>query len=132
MSNYFIKLLGPEDHVQNAVCRYVWAVYRVKVIPMNHEMPAGKFQRFKWKYLGGFRGISDTCIPYPSSGHHGLFIELKADTVTVFKKNGDLRKSDHLKSQSDFLKTLQKQGYAAHFASGFDEAKEIIDRYFRK
>lgn len=132
MSNgYFFRLLKPEDHVQSAVMKYLWAIYRVRAIPMNHEMPAGPFQRYKWKYLGGYRGISDVFAPSPQKPYSGLFIELKSDTVKVYKKNGDLRKSEHLDIQNQFLELQRKNGYKAEFACGFDQAKAIIDDYFK-
>lgn len=59
----------------------------------------------------------------------GLFLELKKDDVKLFKKNGDRVKNEHFDEQWDMLDQLNKRGYIARFAIGFDEARRIIDRY---
>ena len=57
----------------------------------------------------------------------GLFIELKA--VEIYKKDGSLRANDHIREQADVLEALEKRGYVARFAVGFDQARSIIDAY---
>lgn len=59
----------------------------------------------------------------------GLFLELKKKGTRIFKKNGTLVANEHIREQFDTLKALRHKGYAAEFACGFGEAKEIIDRY---
>jgi hypothetical protein len=58
----------------------------------------------------------------------GLFIELKKEGTRLRKKNGDYA-SEHIAEQAEVLAELDKRGYCACFAVGFDEAKRIIDEY---
>ena len=60
--------------------------------------------------------------------YSGLFLELKKDGTRIFKKNHDYA-SDHIAEQAEVLAELDKRGYCACFAVGFDEAKKIIDEY---
>jgi hypothetical protein len=59
----------------------------------------------------------------------GLFIELKADGVTLYKKDGTLRKDEHLEEQAAMLQRLRDRGYKAEFAVGFAAARKLIDEY---
>lgn len=60
--------------------------------------------------------------------HHGLFIELKKEGTRLKKKNGEWA-NEHIAEQADMLERLNFRGYKAEFAVGFDEAKEVIDKY---
>ena len=77
---------------------------------------------------GGRRGWPDMFIAEPMNGLHGLFIELKKAGTRLKKKDGTWA-SSHLEEQNEVLNKLQKKGYAAYFAVGFEEAKDIIDDY---
>ena len=77
---------------------------------------------------GGRRGWPDMFIAEPKNGLHGLFIELKKAGTRLKKKDGTWS-SSHLEEQNEVLNKLQKKGYAAYFAVGFEEAKDIIDDY---
>ena len=77
---------------------------------------------------GGRRGWPDMCVAEPRNGLHGLFIELKAKGVRLKKKDGTWA-SEHLAEQNEVLQALSNKGYAAYFAVGFEEAKQIIDDY---
>lgn len=77
---------------------------------------------------GGLRGWPDMFLAEPSHGHHGLMIELKKDGTRLKKKDGTWA-STHLEEQNEMLNKLQRKGYAAYFAVGFKEAKDIIDDY---
>lgn len=77
---------------------------------------------------GGRRGWPDMFIAEPMNGLHGLMIELKKAGTRLKKKDGTWA-SSHLEEQNEVLNKLQKKGYAAYFAVGFEEAKDIIDDY---
>lgn len=77
---------------------------------------------------GGRRGWPDLFLAEPMNGLHGLFIELKKAGTRLKKKDGTWA-SAHLEEQNEVLNALQKKGYAAYFAVGFEEAKDIIDDY---
>jgi hypothetical protein len=61
--------------------------------------------------------------------YKGLFIEVKAEGVKLYKQNGDFA-TPHLKEQSEMIIRLRLKGYWAVFAVGFDQAKLEIDNYF--
>lgn len=129
--NPFNKYLSKEDHVQHQVVQYVQMKYNITPIALNTESNKTPFERFKSKYLGLHRGIPDLLIPVANNKYYGLFIELKADGVKVFKKNGDLYKSEHLEIQNNYHEGLIKNGYGAMFCIGFDHAKKVIDWYLQ-
>ena len=56
---------------------------------------------------------------------HGLMIELKKAGTRIYKKDGTLVARGIL----ELLTAWRNKAYMAEFACGFDEAKEIIDRY---
>ena len=77
----------------------------------------------------GFK-MPDIIILEPNKQFNGLCIELKIESP--FKKNGELKKSEHLQGQAKSIKDLNNKGYFATFAVGFDETKKIIDNYLKK
>lgn len=84
-------------------------------------------QAVKAKRLRSSKGLPDLIILEPKKKYSGLCLELKSKSP--LKKNGAFRKSEHLENQREILKNLTMKGYCAVFATGFDEAKEIIDNY---
>ena len=76
----------------------------------------------------GFK-CPDLLILEPRGKYAGLFIEIKV--VTPYKKNGELKKSDHLEGQDKSLKDLAKKGYYTGFAWGFQGVKDVIDNYMK-
>lgn len=78
---------------------------------------------------GGLRGWPDMFIAEPRNGYLGLFIELKKEGTRLKKVMYDTWASDHIEEQAEVLSALNEKGYYASFACGFDEAKEIIDKY---
>lgn len=65
--------------------------------------------------------------------HHycGLFIELKKEGTTIYKKNGELVANEHIREQAAILEQLRKAGYYAEFAIGLDQARALIDCYLK-
>jgi len=57
------------------------------------------------------------CLPVPRKNYHGLYIEMKF---------GNGRTS---KDQKEWILNLNNQGYKAVVCNGFEEAKEVIERY---
>lgn len=82
----------------------------------------------QYRQNGGRRGWPDMFIAESKNGLHGLMIELKKAGTRLKKKDGTWA-SSHLEEQNEVLNKLQKKGYAAYFAVGFEEAKDIIDDY---
>ena len=59
----------------------------------------------------------------------GLMIELKRDGTRIFEKDGTVVADAHIREQMEVLQELERRGYKACFAVGFDQAKRIIDEY---
>ena len=70
------------------------------------------------KRQGVRAGVPDLCCPVPKGEYHGLLIEMKygKNKITL--------------NQEKWLELLNKNGYATAVCYGFDEAKNVIDKYF--
>jgi hypothetical protein len=87
-------------------------------------------QAKKVSSLRSSKGWPDIFIPEPRGLFHGLYIELKKDGTKLYKKDGITPATDHIAEQINLMKQLYLRGYSVHFAIGFYEVKEIIDKYF--
>lgn len=65
-------------------------------------------------------GVADICLPYPASGYHGLYIEMK---------RADGLPSDVSEKQSSFLGYVNAVGYLGIVCFGWEQAVEAIQRY---
>lgn len=120
----------PEYNLQVYVCRYLdlqypKALYLSDTIA-NVKLTPPQAARNKKIQKKGFK-CPDLIILEPRKGYNGLFIELKVKSP--YKLNGELRKDDHLEGQQRTINDLNNKGYYATFATGFDEAVSIIDKY---
>jgi hypothetical protein len=88
-------------------------------------------QAKKHKSLQSCSGWPDIFIAEPRGKFHGLFIELKAEGVTVYLKNGNLTSDKHIREQDAVHGQLEAKGYIARFAIGFVQAKYLIDCYLQ-
>ena len=67
--------------------------------------------------------------------YNGLFIEVKQDGVklTAARKTDNygypMHATPHIADQAEMIDMLNKRGYYACFACGFDSAKDVIDWY---
>lgn len=124
-----------EYHVQLAVCEYLSTFYPdVVFLSEGSGVRLTMRQAVKAKPLKSSRGLPDLIILEPFKTnlyeYHGLAIELKADGVQIYKKDGSLRKDEHLEEQAEVLDKLRKKGYYANFCIGASEAIELIDSCF--
>lgn len=71
------------------------------------------------KRMGVKAGVPDLCLPYPSNGHHGLYIEMKRD-------GGRLTAA-----QRDYLAWLNENGYRAVVCYGTEHAIKVLEYYLR-
>lgn len=87
-------------------------------------------QAVRWKKLQkpGF-AQPDLVIFEKRKGYGALFLELKAESP--YRKDGTLKKSEHLQAQMDSLLALERAGYFAVFCWEFSAAKCFIDSYLR-
>ena len=121
--------MSSEAKLHEAVCDYIRLQY--PHVLFNSDMSGVKLtmgQAIKAKKLRSSKGFPDLVIYEPRNGKHGLFIELKREGLQLLKKDGTF-KTEHLKEQSEVISKLNELNYVALFAVGFDEAKDIIDKY---
>jgi len=125
-----------EETLQLQVCNYLRLQYPNIVFSCDlaSGMKLTVGQAVKAKKMRSNRGMPDLMIFAPSADHyyHGLFLELKAEGTTIYKKDGLLVADEHIREQAAVLDELRGLRYAAHFACGFEEAKRSIDFYFKK
>lgn len=120
----------PEFELQCAVCRYISIQYKDVMFASDTiaslYLTIPQKARNKKIQKDGFH-CPDVMIFEPKGKYNGLFIELKV--VSPFKKDGTLKKNEHLENQQRTINDLKSKGYFAIFATGFEEAKNIIDLY---
>lgn len=63
---------------------------------------------------------------------NGMFLELKADGVKLYKKNGEMVANKHYQEQAEMLKKLRDEHYYAEFAIGYEDAIKQIHEYLGK
>lgn len=90
-----------------------------------------KMLAYKMARIKGPRGCPDILIFDRHGGCNGLAIELKSSDTNIYKKDGTLRKDEHIEEQLHILETLRKQGWLAEFARGAGEAIQLIDSYMK-
>jgi hypothetical protein len=122
-----------EDDLEEMVAKYLLTAYPRAMF--HFDLGSGgkktKFQAIRAKKLHGkwSRGYPDLFIAVSNKYYNGLFIELKSDGSSPYKKDGKLKKNEHTENQYKVHQKLRDDGYEAVFATGFKEAKEIIENY---
>lgn len=126
-----------EANVQLQVCKYLKLQYPnvIFTCDLASGMNLGKWIGGMNARMRSSRGLPDLFIAHVKNVTSedyvdvkcGLFIELKKSSARL--KKGGIAKSPHHDEQEAILERLNKQGYMAEFACGFDEAKKIIDEY---
>lgn len=110
--------------------QYPGVIYRFD-LAADMKLTAGQASRHKT--LHPHRGYPDLFIAcvrtIGDQYYHGLFLELKRDGTRILKKDGTLVADQHIREQHALLVELERRGYMACFAVGFDQAKQIIDGY---
>ena len=120
----------PEYHLQVAICQWL-RIQHPKVLFLSDTIASCRLtipQQVRNKAIQKehFK-CPDLIILHPNKYFHGLFIELKVDSP--FKKNGELKASEHLQGQQSTIDDLNARGYHACFSWGFDMTVNIINRY---
>ena len=78
-----------------------------------------KLEAANLKRQGVKAGVPDLFLPVSRGGYHGLFIELKHG------------KNKPTEKQTEWLKSLNEQGYAVAVCYGCEEASEKILKYLK-
>ena len=76
-----------------------------------------KSKRIRAWEEGILSGVPDVFIPWPSKGHHGLFLEFKAQGGRVTK------------AQEDFLNLVRPSCYTAKLVFGLREGHQSLKAY---
>lgn len=139
---YIPKNVKHEESLQLQVCSYLRMQYPNVVFRSDYAsgLMLTRNQAVKHKRLQSSRAWPDLFIYAPmvhGDKHYcGLALELKKDGTTVILKTGPrkghLSTDQHIQEQAVMLRELNRIGYYANFAVGFDEAVKIIDWYFKK
>jgi hypothetical protein len=122
-----------EESIQLAVCTYLKLQYPdvIFTCDLSSGMKLTIGQSVKSAKMRSSRGLPDIMILEPRGEgefrYCGLMIELKTEKAA--NKNGTVKQTDHTREQQEVLTRLEKKGYMAKFAIGFEQAKSIIDFY---
>lgn len=122
----------PEFELQCAVAEYLRRQYPnvmfLSDVRASLKLTGPQQVRQKKLQADNF-AMPDMVIFKPSYGFHGLFLEFKAETP--FKKDGTLKKNEHLEAQATAIERLENLDYLAMFVWDFERAKEFIDTYLQ-
>jgi hypothetical protein len=121
-----------EKTLHRAVCDYLRMQYPDVMFnsDMSGAMKLTIGQAVQIKALRSNRGYPDIMIFEARDIWHGLLIELKTEGTKLTKRNDDPA-TPHIREQAECINALIDRKYAAFFAVGFDQAKEIIDNYLK-
>lgn len=121
-----------EAVIHRELCKYIRLKYpKVLFTSDLGGVRLTKKQAITAKLLRKKRGHPDLTLYEPRGGAVGLQIELKAESARIWKRDGTLRKNEHLQEQLEYMNDLQKRGWSCTFAIGLDEAIRIIDSYMK-
>jgi len=128
-------MIHKEDALEEQVANYLQLRYPNVIFRFDSSASAKKsmFQAKRSKKLHGrfSRGFPDLVLLEKRNTHGALFIELKALGSSPYRQDGSIRQSAHIMGQDAYHQLLRERGYYATFATGFDEAKSIIDDYLK-
>lgn len=92
------------------------------------QLLAPLFYLRKLKKLGVRSSMPDFFVSESHGLYHGLYLELKREGTKLKKKNGEWA-TPHIEQQAIMIERLNRRGYLANFAVGFDQAKKLLDEY---
>lgn len=139
---YVPKTKKHEESLQKAVCSYLRLHYPNVIFRSDFAsgLKLSQYQATQHKRLQSSRSWPDLFIYKPMQHgdkfYCGLALELKKDGTSIILKigprKGHLSENPHIQEQALMLKELNKLGYYANFAVGYDQAVNIIDWYMKK
>lgn len=93
----------------------------------NNEGKRTELQGHRLKQLGLRPGVSDIFIYYPSAlkTYAGLWLEVKRNK----KYTESERSTPTWIAQEEFIKTVRSVGFAGHFCFGWEDGKNIVEKY---
>ena len=122
-----------EHNLYEQIARYLQLQYPDVIyrFDLASDLKLTPGQAAKHKRLHPTRGYPDLFIAESSSKDHGLYLEIKTESNSPYKKDGTLKKYKHLEEQAKMLERLRARGYRAEFGIGLENCKKIIDEYLR-
>lgn len=129
-----------EEQIQLALVQYIRYQYPDVLFRSDaagFKLSVGQAKKMK-ALNGSIRAWPDLFIAKPKLRQtkdglpaftHGLFLELKKDGTKILKKDGSYVADKHIREQAKVLEALERAGYQAQFAVGYEQAKQIIDDY---
>lgn len=92
-----------------------------------------RYSRGLYSTINGDPGWPDLFVAarsHPDFGDYlGLFVEVKAVDVRITRKDGTLVSDAHIRDQAEWIKNLNRAGYYAAFCTGYESAKQLVDKY---
>lgn len=122
-----------EKIIHQQVCDYLKLQYPNVIFTSDAsgaKMSIGMAMELKRKRCVNYK-IPDLLILQPTKDYKGLFLEIKKSSDDIFTKKGELRDSEHIQAQFKTIQRLNDLGYCSAFACGFNDAKQLIDNYFK-
>lgn len=108
------------------ICLFRWAAFSsgaMSELELLYHIPNGGKRDIttakRLKAEGVKAGVPDICLPVPSGGYHGLYIELKAG------------KNKTTENQDRWLQALEENGYFTAVCYGWKEASKAITDYLK-
>ena len=123
-SNFFRKVKA-EATFQFFVCAILEQNGYI-VIRLNSESKKSPYERYLHTYLGNEIGTSDLLV---IKDDDIFFIELKASSEVLLKKNGIYRENKHVQDQVNYLRKMFSKNYLAFFLYP-ESLKEKMRLYF--
>lgn len=120
----------PEFILQKHVCTYLRWRYPLVFFKSDtiSNIKLTKAQQKREKDLQHNEySCPDLFITKCCHGYGGMYLELKANTP--YKKNNELKASEHLHEQAKTIIQLRKDGYHADFYWDYDTIVKYIDWY---
>ena len=122
-----------EFDIQCQVCRFLNIKYP-KVVYIsdtvaNCKLTIPQATRNKKIQKSGFK-CPDLLILEPNKYFKGLFIELKIENP--YKKDGQLKKNEHIEAQDKSMNDLNEKGYYACFSWSLEQTINIINNYMNE
>lgn len=111
-----------EDNIQIACVRWFSLQYPDLAILLHHSPNGGKRnvrEAARFKTMGVRAGFPDLVLLYPSSGFHGLLIELKTQS----------KGSRQTPNQKAYQEAATKQGYKYVICRSFDDFHREVKDY---
>ena len=125
------KPQSKEQEIHIAICQYI----RNKYPDVLFSSESGGIRvsmglAKKLKLMRSCDKLPDLMIFEPRKQYKGLFLEIKKDDVTIYKKGGGFTSNEHIIGQRNILHKLNEKGYLALFVVGYDHAIQVLEYYF--